>query len=258
MFCFLSLFIFRGRSTREPASSRVTYFILRAYTGTVVSHSQYWKKKSGEVLEKIQVNGPKGRNIARKKSLAVSVACMAIYWPTPRWKKNQFKSEVIFWFTLPDTHHFMFKVELGEKKLNELDPWKDWGQKSRTSSRWSMQSYTMTYSRHHKWNFDSSGLSAEGTLLFASIIPHHGRSSWTPSWRSTSRSWLGWEDLMKCCSPIHTKLHLKWYKKVSYNRIVGQPELLDNTNARSGFTWSNLSWAPYRWEHLKIFLISFH
>ena len=33
--CFLSLFMFRGHSTREPASSRVTYFILRAYTGTM-------------------------------------------------------------------------------------------------------------------------------------------------------------------------------------------------------------------------------
>ena len=31
--CFLSLFIFRGHSTREPASSRVTYFILQANTG---------------------------------------------------------------------------------------------------------------------------------------------------------------------------------------------------------------------------------
>ena len=37
---FFSLFIFRGHSTREPASRRVTYFILRAYTGTGVSHSQ--------------------------------------------------------------------------------------------------------------------------------------------------------------------------------------------------------------------------
>ena len=32
--CFLSLFIFLWHSTREPASSRVTYIILRAYTGT--------------------------------------------------------------------------------------------------------------------------------------------------------------------------------------------------------------------------------
>ena len=45
---FFSLFIFRGYSTREPASSEVTYFILRAYTGTTVSH----RKNSGEILEK--------------------------------------------------------------------------------------------------------------------------------------------------------------------------------------------------------------
>ena len=32
--CFLNLFKFRGHLTREPASNRVTYFILRAYTGT--------------------------------------------------------------------------------------------------------------------------------------------------------------------------------------------------------------------------------
>ena len=32
--CFFSLFLFRGHSTQEPASGRVTYFILRAYTGT--------------------------------------------------------------------------------------------------------------------------------------------------------------------------------------------------------------------------------
>ena len=50
MFVF-SLFTFRRHSTREPASRRVTYFILRAYTGTGVSHSQR-RTKSGEVLEK--------------------------------------------------------------------------------------------------------------------------------------------------------------------------------------------------------------
>ena len=38
---FYSLFIFLGHSTREPASNRVTYFILRAYTGTDVSHSHH-------------------------------------------------------------------------------------------------------------------------------------------------------------------------------------------------------------------------
>ena len=45
------LFIFRGHSAREPASNRVIYFILHAYTGTGVSHSQR-RKNSGEVLEK--------------------------------------------------------------------------------------------------------------------------------------------------------------------------------------------------------------
>ena len=37
--CFLSLFIFRWHSTREPASGTLTYFILRAYTGTMCSSS---------------------------------------------------------------------------------------------------------------------------------------------------------------------------------------------------------------------------
>ena len=46
MFLF-SLFIFRGHSAQEPASSRVTYFILRAYTGIGVSHSQREKIARG-------------------------------------------------------------------------------------------------------------------------------------------------------------------------------------------------------------------
>ena len=41
---FFSLFIFRRHSARELASNRVTYYILRAYTGTDVSHSQHRKK----------------------------------------------------------------------------------------------------------------------------------------------------------------------------------------------------------------------
>ena len=48
---YFSLFIFRGYSIREPASSRVTYFILRAYIGTCVSRN-YHEKNSREVLEK--------------------------------------------------------------------------------------------------------------------------------------------------------------------------------------------------------------
>ena len=47
---FWSLFISREHSTREPASSRATYCILRAYTGTCPSHSQH-RKNSREVLE---------------------------------------------------------------------------------------------------------------------------------------------------------------------------------------------------------------
>ena len=58
--CFLSLPIFRGHSTREPASNRVIYFILPAYTGTGVSYSQQ-RKQSGEVFEKVQVNEPEGQ-----------------------------------------------------------------------------------------------------------------------------------------------------------------------------------------------------
>ena len=41
---FFGPFIFRRHSTREPASNRVTYFILRAYTGSGVSNSRHRKK----------------------------------------------------------------------------------------------------------------------------------------------------------------------------------------------------------------------
>ena len=77
MSCFLSLFTFRGNSTWEPASSRMNYFILQAYTGTGVSHSQRRKKirrgfgkNAGEWTGRVGI---------RKKFLAMSVACMAIY-----------------------------------------------------------------------------------------------------------------------------------------------------------------------------------
>ena len=60
---FFSQFIFRGHSTREPASSRVTYFILQAYTGTCVSHSQHRKKigrgfgkKAGEWTRRVEIS----------------------------------------------------------------------------------------------------------------------------------------------------------------------------------------------------------
>ena len=71
---FFSLFIFRGHSTRAPASGRVTYFILRAYTGTGVSHSQH-RKKWGELLKKNaceqtgRVEMSKGEIPDRKRSM---------------------------------------------------------------------------------------------------------------------------------------------------------------------------------------------
>ena len=54
---FLNLFVFRGHSTRETASSRVTDFILRAYTAqepvlatanTGKTRERVWKKKAGD------------------------------------------------------------------------------------------------------------------------------------------------------------------------------------------------------------------
>ena len=47
---FLAYLYSVGTQHGDPASSRVTYFILRAYTGTGVSHSQH-RKKSGQILE---------------------------------------------------------------------------------------------------------------------------------------------------------------------------------------------------------------
>ena len=68
--------LFHGHSTREPASNRMTYFMLQAYTGTGVSQH---RKNSGEVLEKKLDEWTRKVEISKEKSLAVSVACMAIY-----------------------------------------------------------------------------------------------------------------------------------------------------------------------------------
>ena len=71
---FWSLFVFRGHSSLEPAFSRVTYFILRAYKGTDVNNLFYsvsLQKKhvlatanTGEIRrgfgKKMQVNGLEG------------------------------------------------------------------------------------------------------------------------------------------------------------------------------------------------------
>ena len=63
---FLSLFIFREHSTGEPASSRVSHFILRAYTGTDDSHSQH-RKKSGGFGKKTTSKWTKRVEISKEK-----------------------------------------------------------------------------------------------------------------------------------------------------------------------------------------------
>ena len=87
---FLGLFIFRGHSTREPASGRVTFFysaglhrnhvLATANTGKI---GRGFGKNSGEWTGRVE--------ISKEKSLAVSVTCMAINWPTPGFKERTFK-----------------------------------------------------------------------------------------------------------------------------------------------------------------------
>ena len=78
---FFSLFIFRGHSTREPASSRVTYFIqwptqepVLATANTGKNRERFWKK--------CRWMDRKGRNKQGKNPLATSVTCMAMYCST--------------------------------------------------------------------------------------------------------------------------------------------------------------------------------
>ena len=60
---FWSLFIFREHSTREPTSSRVTYFTMRAYTGIGVSQNQhrknlrvFFRKDAGEWSGRVEIS----------------------------------------------------------------------------------------------------------------------------------------------------------------------------------------------------------
>ena len=59
---FLSLFIFRGNSARATASGRVTYFILRAYTGTMLATANTGEigrgfgENAGEWTGRIEIN----------------------------------------------------------------------------------------------------------------------------------------------------------------------------------------------------------
>ena len=53
--CVCGLFTFRGHSTREPASSRITYFIVRVYTGTKNS-GEVWEKNAGEWTGRVDIS----------------------------------------------------------------------------------------------------------------------------------------------------------------------------------------------------------
>ena len=84
----------------------MTGFILWTHTEIGVSHSQYRKKKKqkqkkntknlgGAFGQKMHVNGPLGSKLASRKSLAVGVACMAIYGPAPGFKGRTFELFVL-------------------------------------------------------------------------------------------------------------------------------------------------------------------
>ena len=79
--CFFSLVIFRGHSTGEPASGRVTYFILRTYTGTGVSHSQRKKTKQNKIRRDFGKNARErtGRVEISKEEIAISKCSMNGY-----------------------------------------------------------------------------------------------------------------------------------------------------------------------------------
>ena len=47
--------------------------------------------KLGRGFGQMQVNGPKGQKLARKKSLTVGLPCMAIYWPISGFTGGTFK-----------------------------------------------------------------------------------------------------------------------------------------------------------------------
>ena len=58
----MSPFILRGHSTREPASSRVTYFILWAYTATILVTANTGEigrgfgKNAGEWIGRVEIS----------------------------------------------------------------------------------------------------------------------------------------------------------------------------------------------------------
>ena len=76
----------------------------------------------------MQVNGPEGKKLARKKPLTVSIGCMAIYRPTPGFKGRAFK------FCVLNSWDFKFCVRSSplregdrqnekEEKVSEFQEW---------------------------------------------------------------------------------------------------------------------------------------
>ena len=93
MFCFciiIFLAYLYSAGTQHWASGRVTYFILRAYTGIMHVLATANIRKIGRGFGKNEGERT-GRSEIRKTSLAVSVACMAVYRPTPGFKGRTFK-----------------------------------------------------------------------------------------------------------------------------------------------------------------------
>ena len=95
---FWRMFIFRGLSTRKPASviwnieqgDRFLFcwpaqelVLPTANTGNL---GKYFEKNAGEWTVRVEIS-------SRKKSLKVGEACMAISWPTPGFKERTFE----FW-----------------------------------------------------------------------------------------------------------------------------------------------------------------
>ena len=103
--CFVSLFIFRGHSTRGTCIQQSDLFY-----SVGLHRNQYWRqltqeklgrgfgKNAGKWTGRVEISKEEWVSLlvlqaqsARKKFLAVSVACMAIYWPTPGFKGRTFK-----------------------------------------------------------------------------------------------------------------------------------------------------------------------
>ena len=78
--CFLSLFIFSGHATREPANGRVTYLILRPAQEPCVGHSQHRSYRERFCLKKKRKTGEwTGRAEINKKEIPGSKSSMYGY-----------------------------------------------------------------------------------------------------------------------------------------------------------------------------------